>query len=312
MKNLIRIFFISLVLSIVIIFTPYFSNATNIQVNDQTSLDSAIENADDGDVIELTDNISLTHPISITGKNITINGNAHTISKANENWQPDGQNGSLITAGGAGTKLTLTNISLKNAQKYGVQSYNGAHVVLNNVSISDNAYGGVLVNAGTVEVVNLNLGRNGQSNNNGIEIGKGSTTGNNVPTLVMNGTITSTEGENVVYIAKNDNLSEFAVKNEENTVDKILVSGNKVVITDANNNILYTSNTYEGLTFSGDTYVETPPEPTPAPAEMDTTPKTGTIVVLPIAILVALISAIALIDLTINFNNYSKIFKGNN
>ena len=206
--------------------------------------------------------------------------------------------GSLITAGGEGTKLTLTNITLTKAQKYGVQSYNGAHVVLNNVTATDNGYGGVLVNAGTVEIINLTLGQNGQYENNGIEIGKGSATGDKIPELIMNGTLTTSEKVNVIYIAQdNEDLTQFVVRNTDSTTNKIFVQGDKVVITDQNNNVLYESNSNANITFTGDSYVEPSPEvipPSPEPKVKDETPKTGNDNSLLIAFIVFVISTMSL------------------
>ena len=266
MKKLNKLFLSLLVLFASLIFIPYLSNAETHEVTNQESLVSAIEDAVDGDVIKLTNNIELTSPVSISEKKITIDGDGKSISKAAENWTPEGPNGTLLTAGGEGTKLTLKNITLKDAQKYGVQSYNGAHVVLDDVTISNNGFGGVLVNAGTVEIIKLHLGQNGQYDNNGIEIGKGDATGDKVPELIMNGTLSSDEETNVIYIAtNNDKLTNFEVKNTENTTDKILVQGNKVVITDKDNKILYESNENSDLDFSGDEYVEQNDNPTDDP-----------------------------------------------
>ncbi len=299
MKIFKKIILILILSSIVLIFNQNFSFATNHQVNNQETLVSAIEEAQDGDTIELTDNIVLISPVSITEKNITINGNGHSISRKDTNWSPEGPNGSLLTAGGTGTRLVLKNLTLKDAEKYGVQSYNGAHVVLDNVTAVNNGFGGVLVNAGTIEIINLHLGKNGKTNNNGIEIGKGAATGDKVPELIMNGTISSSESNNVIYIAENNSdLKEFSVKNTDTTTDKILVTGNKVVVTDENNNVLFASNENSSLTLSGEEFKETPttpvPEPTPeqVPAVKDETPKTGIENNLLISIIVLAISII--------------------
>lgn len=123
-----------------LIFIPNFANAANHKINNQESLVSTIESAQSGDVIELTDNILLIKPLSITRKDITIDGKGHFISKVTENWSPNGADGSLISVGSQGTNVTLKNITLKNSQKYGVQSYNGAYVVLDNVTLSNNKY----------------------------------------------------------------------------------------------------------------------------------------------------------------------------
>ena len=107
----------------------------------------------------------------------------------------------MFTAQLADGKLTLKNINLNNGPKYGVQAYDGAIVILDNVSITGFKYGGVLVNGGNVEVRDLHLGYNGTDANNGIEIDKGAAATNN-PTLTMNGTLTSESNENIVETSK--------------------------------------------------------------------------------------------------------------
>lgn len=258
MKRTKKIILFLLLLTVALFFKPIFSNATTTTVSSESDLLEAIENASDGDVIELTTNIILTKPIAITGKTLTIDGNGNTISRIDTNWTPDGNNSTLITAGLTGTRVNLVNLTLKDSEKYGVQAYDGAYVSLDGVTISNCGYGGVLVNAGTVEVKNLILYKNGQYSNNGIEIAKGNgvyTEGTN-PKLIMNGTISSTEKENVIYLAVNDKLAEFELENTENTVNKILASGNKVVVTDENNNVLYESNVSDTVTIEGENYVQ--------------------------------------------------------
>ena len=102
----------------------------------------------------------------------------------------------------------------------------------------------------------MHLGKNGNPNNNGIEIAKGDGiyTEDHQPTLVMNGTLTSTETENVIYLAINDQLSSFEVKNEPTTVDKIYVSNNKVIVADENGDALFESNTRNDISISGDNF----------------------------------------------------------
>lgn len=258
MKNLKRTILFLIVLLASLIFNTHFCNAATTTINSEEELTDSINSASNGDTINLSSDIVLTKPVEITGKTITINGNGHTITKNDTNWTPHGSNGTLITAGLSGTKLNLINISLKNSQKYGVQSYDGAYVTLDNVTISGCGFGGVLVNAGTVEVKKLTLYKNGNPSNNGIEIAKGNGiyTETNKPILIMNGTLSSTESENVIYIAVNDRLSEFEVKNTDTTVNKALINGNKVVITDENNNILYESNENPDIPIRGENYVK--------------------------------------------------------
>lgn len=279
--------------------------ATHTAGNEQ-DLKTAIENATSGDTIELTSDIALTSPIEITGKTLTIIGNGHTVTRVTENWTPNGSNGSLITAGGDGTKLTLANIKLTNAQKYGIQSFNGAYVVVDNVQVSGAGFGGIIVNAGTLEIKDLSLGKNGNPSNNGIEIAKGrGVIGDNKPILIMNGKLTSTQNENVIYIAENDQLITFEVKNTATTTNKIFAQGKKVVVTDENNVIIFESNENSNVTVAGTEYVENEqpdindiekdePKPTEPPKEENkrTNPKTGVenhIVLAVVSLLFALI-----------------------
>ncbi len=306
MKNLKNGIILLLVVSIALIFLPNFSNAQTTEVYDEDTLLDAIDTSTGEDIISLTANISLTRPIEFTDKTVSINGNNHTITKVDENWSPNGSNGTLITAG-AGAKLTLSNLTLTNSQKYGVQSYNGGYVILDNVTISNCAYGGVLANAGTIEVRNLTLKKNGgEGYNNGIEIAKGSsiTTGDNKPTLIMNGTLSSTETDNVIYVDINDPISGFDIINTEGTTNKVLINGTKLAITDQNNNIIYQSNDIGNINVSGDPYVEqavVPNEPATQPQAQDETPKTGIGNSLEVALFIISASAIAIIFLKRKF-----------
>lgn len=265
------------------------SKANTQTVGNEQDLITAVNDAQTGDTIELSSDITLTKPIEVTGKTLTIIGNGHIVTRVAENWSPNGSNGTLITAGGDGTKLTLANIKLANAQKYGAQTFNGAYLVLDNVNISECGFGGVIVNAGTLEVKDLSLGKNGNPSNNGIEIAKGSgVIGDNKPVLIMNGKLTSAQNENVIYLAENDNLITFEVRNTDTTTNKIFVQGKKVVVTDANNTIIFESNENSNIQVTGTEYTENTqpdindiekdetPKPTDPPKEEErTNPKTG-------------------------------------
>ena len=258
MTSLKKIILFLAVLLLALILNPSFSNAANTTtVDSEQALIDAITKAGEGDVIELTTDISLTKPIEITEKNITIDGKGKTIKKDDESWQPSGNNGTLITVG-IKAKVTLKDLTLKNSQKYGVQAYSGGHVILDGVTISGCSYGGILVNAGTIQIKDLSLGKNGQDRNNGIEIGKGASVEdeNLKPAVIMDGKLSSTEKDNVLYIAENDSLKDFEVENTENSTNKILASGNKVVITDENNNVIFESNENTKIKIEGEDYAE--------------------------------------------------------
>ena len=250
MKNTIK-FMLFLTLTVLALFCiPNFANAASTETaTDESTLRSAIENVDDGGTVEIQNNITVTGPIVIQ-KKLTIDGNGYTISGSSE-WTSTSGNQTMFTAQLAEGKLTLRNINLNNGPKYGVQAYDGATVILDNVSITGFRYGGVLVNGGNVEVRDLHLGYNGTDANNGIEIDKGAAATNN-PTLTMNGTLTSESNENIVRPASNGNLTEFTINNTEDTTNKVVIAGDKVVLTDENNNVISESGLPESVTVNSD------------------------------------------------------------
>lgn len=242
--------FVLLIFSSLLIFTNYSKAAETENATDESSLRSAIENVNDEGTVEIQNNITVTGPIVIQ-KKLTIDGNGYTVSGSTE-WTSTSGNQTMFTAQMAAGQLTLKDINLNNGPKYGVQSYDGATVILNNVSITGFKYGGVLANGGNVEVIDLHLGYNGTNANNGIEIDKGASATNN-PTLTMNGTLTSDSNENVVRVADNGYLTEFTVTNTENTENKVVIAGEKIVLTDENNNVISETSVPDTVTSNTDT-----------------------------------------------------------
>ena len=262
MKNTTKILLFSVLVLSILLILPNISNASVEQVNSETELVNAISNAKEGDTIQLTQSITLENTaLEIYTKNLTIDGNGNSlIGTSGIQGASSSNNKSIITAM-AGSKVDLTNIILEDSPKYGVQAHDGGYISLTNVTIRNCSYGGILVNAGTVEIINLSLGKNGSSSNNGIEISKSINlaSSSNQPTLIMNGTLSSTESENVIYLASdsNDGTSEFILQNTSTSSNKILADGNKIVVTDRNNNVVYTSNENNNVTINGDNYEAT-------------------------------------------------------
>ena len=236
MKNTVKIMLFLTLIMLAVLCMPIVSNAASTETaTDEESLITAINNVDDGGTVEIQNNITVTKPIVIQ-KELTIDGNGYTVAGSTD-WTSTSGNQTMFTAQLAAGKLTLKDINLNNGPKYGVQAYDGATVILDNVSITGFRYGGVLVNGGNVEVRDLHLGTNGTGENNGIEIDKGAAATNN-PTLTMNGTLTSDNAENVVRPAGNGHLTDFTITNTENTTNKVVIAGDKVVLTDENNNVI--------------------------------------------------------------------------
>ena len=243
-------------------------SAKEIPVTDEATFRDALNSAVTGDTVILNNSITLSskdYAPEVTDKEITIDGKDFTITGWRDEAGSLSSNQSIITAGANGI-VHIKNVTLTNAQKYGVHAYNGGYVSLENVTINDCRYGGILLNAGTIEVISLNLGFNGQNPdgqggilNNGIEVSTSVnlTDPNAIPSIIMNGTINSTEKDNVIYFASdaNDNTTGFIVENTDTTTDKILVNGTTAVITDANNEVKYESNELkEGTVFEGEDY----------------------------------------------------------
>ena len=250
MKKTIKIMLFLTIIALALLGMSCISNAASTETaTDESTLISAIQNVDDGGTVEIQNNITITGPIVIQ-KELTIDGNGYTLAGSTE-WTSTSGNQTMFTAQFAAGKLTLKDINLNNGPKYGVQSYDGATVILNNVSITGFRYGGVLANGGNVEIIDLHLGYNGTDANNGIEIDKGSAATNN-PTLTMNGTLTSDYTENVVRPAENGYLTEFTITNTESTTNKVVIAGDKVVLTDEDNNVISESFIPEHVTSNTD------------------------------------------------------------
>ena len=248
LKKTIKLILFFMLITVISLIIPNFSNAATL-VHDEESLNNAISSADSGATITLQNDITVTKPIVIA-KELTINGNGHNIVGSNS-WTSTSGNQTMFTAQFSAAKLTLKNIKLKNGPKYGVQSYDGATVILDNVSISGFKYGGVLANGGNVEVKDLHLGYNGTGSNNGIEIDKGSAATNN-PTLTMNGKLTTESNQNVVRVAENGYLTEFTITNTPNTANKVVVAGNKVALTDSADNVIAETTIPDKVTANAD------------------------------------------------------------
>ena len=248
MKNTIKLVLFFIAVAIISLIVPNSSFAAT-PVHDEESLNSEISSADPGATITLQNDITVTKPIVIA-KELTIDGNGHNIVGSND-WTSTSGNQTMFTAQFSDAKLTLKNIKLKNGPKYGVQSYDGATVILDNVSISGFRYGGVLANGGNVEVMNLHLGFNGSTENNGIEIDKGASATNN-PTLIMNGVLTSESSQNVVRAAENGHLTQFTITNKSGTTNKVVLSGNKIVLTDSSNNVISEATVPDKATANAD------------------------------------------------------------
>lgn len=211
-----------------------FIKVNALDVSDETSLVNAIANGGD---------INLTHDIEINSyllvnKETTINGNGFAIINTNE--EKGSGNRSIITSS---SNLILTDITLKNATKYGVQSYKG-NVTLDRVTIEKSGFGAALINGGTLVVKDLTM----KNNAYGIEFAKGVNV-NSTPALVMNGKINATEQVNPLYVDEAQ-VSEVVIDNESSSTQKAFLKDNVIVIKEGNTVVAKTSELQDGLTVT--------------------------------------------------------------
>ncbi len=272
MKTTLKMVIFSLIATVLFL-VPNVCKADVTTVADEDSLKEALAN---NAVISLEDDITLTGPIEITNS-ITINGNGHTIKGA-EGFTSTTANKSLFTASNGGS-LTLTNVKLANSPKYGVQAYVGGTVTLNGVTISNCAYGAVLVNGGTLDVKSVTFGSNG--NNTGIEVStsKGAAGQNAVPKIIMDGEIKAGDDCNIFYLATDENDATTKVQIENNSSEQkiLFTEDGSIVLADSENNLVFKSNAKDTLQVIGETEVYTPNAPKAEAKEKDSTPKTGSV-----------------------------------
>lgn len=205
-------------------------------VSDYAGLKAAMDN---GGVYSLTGDIVIDAPLE-TDKDVTIFGNGHTIKpmeNADTAWP--GPNKSIIAARFTST-VTLNDVVLDGAPKYGAQAYNGGHVVLNGVVIKNCGYGAISINGGTVTVKDLVM----DSNTKGIEFGIGSeVTG--VPTLVMDGKFevkNQTGAPLEVDTAQITADKTITVENTLDTIQTIDLVGNKITVKNTDGTVAFESN----------------------------------------------------------------------
>jgi len=194
------------------------------------SLQDAIDNAVSGDTIELTDNSSLSERVEFnTGvNNITLEGNGHTIMPT---WDNTANYIAHNYSNNASLGIFADNITIQNLiidgvggiDLHGINIYQVNGTYLNNVTLSNNDFSGLVVNSSNVTVHNITTDNNGWY---GINVDDA---GGLPASLLINGTNSHTDIP--IYV------------DDRNDID----NGNVVI--DANQ---YTRN--NGAPFSGDYY----------------------------------------------------------
>ena len=159
-----------------------------------TSLQNAIAAAKSGDVITLqkdipnvsnTDATSATSAIFTIPNGVKLDGNNKTISADAETWKQvndQATSNHILSVESDGTAavqttikdLTIIGVNTDTAKsKAGIHAYNGANVVLENVTIQDCGSVGVQVNGATVKATDVDISGSGWGS---INVDKGSAT----------------------------------------------------------------------------------------------------------------------------------------
>ena len=232
MNKTAKVVLLFVMLLAVVLLVPSFCNAADI--TNESELEKAIQDAEVGSTITLTQSIEVSKHIDVS-KNLTINGAGFSISGSDtwynaEKAQLGGDQAILTSTAGT---LTLKNITLKHGPKQGAQAYGNGALVLDDVTIEDCKYSALIANGGTITIQKANL-----KTKYGIEVGKSATQNEkDTPTIIMDGTIKSSS-DVILYMAS-DTPSSLEVKNTETSEDKMYAYGNSVVVTDKNDNVLY-------------------------------------------------------------------------
>lgn len=235
-----------IVVAIVVVAMPNVKAADNCDnVSDFDGLKTALNNncstitLSESASIDVTEAIGIGYKVEIVGNGSTIKWTGETSSQL----QPQ-VNATIITSINGGD-VTISNVTIKDSRKYGLQAYNGGKLTIDNVKIENCKYGAVLVNGGDVTVKSLTMKDNGEkTGGNGIEIGRASAD-YATPKLTLDGTVT-VEGDtqtNYVTIAENDkDLISFEVENTPSSAYKLEIKDNKVIIVNQEGKIIAESN----------------------------------------------------------------------
>lgn len=241
---------------VVFLFAGIVSVSAATSVKTEEELNAAILN---GGSIVLENDITITKPIELFKDTEISSLNGYTLDGTGMSL--NGKNGSILAAH---AKLTLDNVNLKGAAKYGVQAYENGDVTLNGVTISNCEWGAVLVNGGQVVINGLVM----DSNAWGIEFAKGeNVTGD--PALVMNGTIYVNNQPDAITVDETQ-VDKFLIENTEASTNKIVLEDNKLLVKDDSgktiveskvlaNDLVVSINGTEEITKEPE--VETPEEP---------------------------------------------------
>lgn len=126
--------------------------------------------------------LSLSFPLTIEGADID-----RTIFKAATKGESAVSGQNLITLNGSGANGTkIKNLTIQDANNYGLHVYQAENVTLENVALKDNLAGGMYVNGSTVTATDIQTSGNVWG---GIEVGKGTNVTTDPELTISNSTL---------------------------------------------------------------------------------------------------------------------------
>jgi hypothetical protein len=151
--------------------TTLYVNSSAVDVTDSScsspgynTIQSAVDAASSGDTVilcsgtyDLTSQLNITKPISIVGEEDV------TLRSANASWDHTnvGKHILGIYAGNENFPVSISNVTIdSNSQSYGVNAYNNAYGILNDVTIQNSRGAGLTVNGSTIIADSLNTSGN--------------------------------------------------------------------------------------------------------------------------------------------------------
>lgn len=155
----------TLILAVMLITVVNISAQTTLNVPDQyATIQVAIDAASSGDIIEVADGTyDITSQIDVN-KDVSIIGQGTVIINANNSsWSTvNGEKHLLcIYAGTQASPVTISNITMDcNSQCYGLNTYDNAYGILDDVIINDGTGAGLTVNGSTIIATDLNTSGN--------------------------------------------------------------------------------------------------------------------------------------------------------
>ena len=143
--------------------------ATIHKVNSQESLEKAIQDAQPGDTIKLTDSFEVTNNGEGIANNealftlpagVTLDGDGYTITAASD-WDKSANNHIVGVVNAKDTKICNLTIVGNEKTKHGINVFgNNASMDIENVTVKDCGTAGIVVNGATVTATDINTENN--------------------------------------------------------------------------------------------------------------------------------------------------------